>query len=102
MTALQTEDWKAAFQITWDEFMDMHELFHTSQPPFRYLSEGSQQVLDYVKNIWITEGDGPLVTMDAGPNVHLLYRADQAELSQRILRKMAPRWTVFSSKENFE
>lgn len=98
MQALRDQDWQAAYQVTWDEFMDMHELFHTSTPSFRYINEASQEVLDYVKNIWNTEGDGPLVTMDAGPNVHLLYRADQAELAQRILRKMAPRWPVFESQ----
>lgn len=98
MQALQNRDWNAAFQVTWDEFMDMHELFHTSTPAFRYINPASQEVLDYVKNIWNTEGDGPLVTMDAGPNVHLLYRADQGELAERILKKMKPRWPVFESK----
>ena len=28
--------------------------------------------------------DGPLVTMDAGPNIHLLYRPDQAELARQF------------------
>jgi diphosphomevalonate decarboxylase len=77
--ALRAEDWKTTYQICWREFQDMHRLFHSCQQPFSYMTEASNQVLRSLQDLWHREGDGPLVTMDAGPNIHLLYRADQAE-----------------------
>lgn len=82
--ALKHNSWKDAYEITWDEFWDMHELFETSAPSFGYMKDSSQRVLKLVRELWNTEGDGPLVTMDAGPNVHLLYREDQRELCNQF------------------
>lgn len=84
MQALRAEDWRAAFEITWAEFWDMHALFESSRPSFGYMAAGSMEVLNMARQMWLTEGDGPLVTMDAGPNVHLLYRQDQKELAAQF------------------
>ncbi len=78
--ALQFEDWHMARQIVWDEFMDMHKLFETSQPPFSYMTEGSKKVLQDCQGFWNKWQDGPLVTMDAGANVHMLFRAEQKKM----------------------
>lgn len=75
--ALQFNDWHMARQIVWDEFMDMHRLFETSIPPFSYMTEGSQRVLEDCQKFWNKWQDGPLVTMDAGANVHMLFRNEQ-------------------------
>ncbi len=85
-------DWRAAFEIVWAEFWDMHGLFHTATPAFRYVTPQTLAVLSDVQDVWEKAGDGPLVTLDAGPNVHLLYRSDQtaqarsfgAALQQRV------------------
>lgn len=91
--ALNKEDWKQAFEIVWAEFWDMHALFETSRPSFGYMNSGSLAVLDWVREIWREHGDGPLVTMDAGPNVHLLWRRDQSKLRE-ALKQMS--WKVWS------
>lgn len=75
--ALQFNDWHMARQIVWDEFIDMHRLFETSQPAFSYMTEGSRKVLEDCQGFWNKWQDGPLVTMDAGANVHMLFRQDQ-------------------------
>lgn len=75
--ALQFNDWHMARQIVWDEFIDMHKLFETSTPAFSYMTEGSHQVLKDCEIFWKKWQDGPLVTMDAGANVHMLFRFDQ-------------------------
>ncbi|MGZ3768480.1 MAG: diphosphomevalonate decarboxylase [Bdellovibrio sp.] len=75
--ALCFNDWHMARQIVWDEFMDMHRLFETSNPPFSYMTGGSRKVLDDCQAFWSKWQDGPLVTMDAGANVHMLFRNDQ-------------------------
>jgi diphosphomevalonate decarboxylase len=66
-----------ARQIVWDEFIDMHRLFETSQPAFSYMTDASKKVLEDCQGMWNKWQDGPLVTMDAGANVHMLFRNDQ-------------------------
>ena len=48
------------------------------------MTEKSEAALTSLSDLWQREGDGPLVTMDAGPNIHLLYRKDQAEMAQKF------------------
>ena len=57
----------------------MHALFSSSTQPFSYITPQTQALLNQLKTRWEARGDGPIVTMDAGPNIHLLYRPDQAE-----------------------
>lgn len=75
--ALCFDDWHMARQIVWDEFNDMHRLFETSTPAFSYMTEASKKVLADCQSLWARWQDGPLVTMDAGANVHLLFRNEQ-------------------------
>jgi len=86
LDALQTQDWSTAYQICWREFQDMHDLFSSCTMPFSYITEASNQLLNQLRSEWDRVGDGPLITMDAGPNIHLLYRPDQKELAQQIKR----------------
>lgn len=80
LSALQENNWLAAYQLCWQEFWDMHALFETAMPPFGYLTEESLRVLQRLRALWEEKGDGPLITMDAGPNIHLLFREDQTDL----------------------
>lgn len=81
---LQMQEWEAASVIVWQEFWDMHALFETANPPFGYLTPESLQVLQAVREVWQSQGDGPIATMDAGPNVHLLFRPDQQTLFNNL------------------
>jgi diphosphomevalonate decarboxylase len=76
-SALHSGDWKQAYQIAWAEFWDMHALFETSVPHFGYMQPGTIEALNHLRGIWTKTGDGPIVTMDAGANVHVLLRQDQ-------------------------
>ncbi len=98
VTALKKNDWRGAFEIAWAEFWDMHALFETSKPSFGYMTGGSLEVLNFVRDRLWSEGEGPLVTMDAGPNVHLLYRnSDEGRAKARELAQFAQgRFQVFS------
>ncbi len=84
MVALKAKNWKKCFEISWDEFMDMHSLFETSNPPFKYKRDLSDEVLNQLDRFWKEKKDGPIVTMDAGANIHLLYRQDQKNLVKEI------------------
>ena len=79
------ECWRSIFDIVLEEFMDMHRLFETSQLPFSYFSKQTTFCLDILKDFWIKYQDGPLITMDAGPNIHLLWRKDQKPLQKKVV-----------------
>jgi diphosphomevalonate decarboxylase len=90
--------WQQAFKICWDEFHDMHSLFSTSRPPFSYWTPETDVVVSWAEQYWKQNQDGPLVTMDAGANVHFLSRVDQVELRELIRREFS-QFTVFSQDE---
>lgn len=92
--SLQKNQWKKAYEICWDEFVDMHELFHTSSPSFRYMNQASESALRMAQELWHESGMGPLVTMDAGPNVHFLFREEDFDLAQQ--------WKNFYRSKQFE
>jgi diphosphomevalonate decarboxylase len=96
--ALRNKQWEHAFEIAWAEFWDMHALFESSQPPFGYMTGGSLEVLRFVRDeIWAKEGKGPIVTMDAGPNVHLLYRPEHRALAETVRARFAKQFRVFQA-----
>jgi diphosphomevalonate decarboxylase len=98
--ALRFKDWPLAVQICWDEFMDMHRLFETSTPAFSYMTEDSKTVIAECKSLFDRWGDGPLVTMDAGANVHLLFRSDQLKSFNSLKAHFSEKFQVFASSVN--
>ena len=88
-SALTLGDWKSCFEITKEEFLDMHSLFESSQPSFSYQNKTSLQVIDLIDYFWKKREEGPLITMDAGANIHLLYRRNQKELKLEINKKLS-------------
>lgn len=93
VSALRAGDWRAAYEISWAEFWDMHALFETSQPHFGYMNADSLRVLSFVRHIWDETGDGPIATMDAGANVHLFFRQEQVAAARVWLKD----WRVIAS-----
>ena len=88
-SALKSQQWRNAFEIAWAEFWDMHALFATSQPPFGYMKPGSLQALQVGLKMWDETGNGPLMTMDAGANVHFLMQARDRQMAFDLLRDLA-------------
>lgn len=86
IAALEHNDWAAAAQTAWREFHDMHSLFETASEPFTYRTPEVRNFLNQLEMHWQDTGDGPIVTMDAGPNIHLLYRPDQTGLARALMQ----------------
>lgn len=84
--ALRQNNWREAYELCWAEFWDMHALFETSTPAFGYMTGKTLECLRHVQSVWLKTGDGPLITMDAGPNVHLLLRPDQTSAADKWLK----------------
>ena len=95
-TAFNLQDWRECFEITRKEFLELHKMFESSKPAFSYQTPASRQVLEDIDNLWSQYKDGPLVTMDAGPNIHLLYRRDQRELKEALTKKLSD-YVILSS-----
>lgn len=98
ISSLNKLDWKKAFEICWNEFWDMHLLFHTSTPPFMYMNADSQYVLTLILNYWEKNQDGPLVTMDAGSNIHLLYRQDQIKCYNEVITLFRSKYAIWTDE----
>jgi diphosphomevalonate decarboxylase len=79
--------------LVWDEFQDMHQLFETAQEPFSYRTERSFELLTWLESQTQTQTQPNIkkpwiVTMDAGPNIHVLTLAeDSAEFRSAITQK---------------
>lgn len=77
--AIQRGDLTALSKLAWSESWEMHSLFHTSEDPFSYWKPGSIEGLHWLAQ-YLSEAHPPIVTMDAGPNIHVIVRADEREL----------------------
>lgn len=99
--SLQKEDWAQSFRTVWAEFWDMHALFATAPEPFMYMTAGSQLVLTDVLQLWKDQNDGPIVTMDAGANVHFLWRPDQREVARSWRQRWEEPFRVLGSEAEF-
>ena len=100
LNAFQNQAWDEAYRICWREFQDMHALFSASTPTFSYITQKTQLILEQLQAAWKKTGDGPLVTMDAGPNIHLLYRPDQIRIAPMHLSNKL--WRISSMSYDFE
>jgi diphosphomevalonate decarboxylase len=98
ITCLREKNWNSAFEICWNEFWDMHVLFHTSSPSFMYMNSATMQALLMLHNSWVAKGDGPLITMDAGSNIHLLYRPDQNHIYSDTINTFIPYLSIWTDE----
>lgn len=95
--AMKSGSFQTVAELSWEELWDMHSLFHTSQPPFFYFAPETISVLRAVENFWEAMGRGPITTIDAGPNVHLLVTEELRGEMQSLLRAI-PGITVMESR----
>lgn len=90
MQSLQNKSWVQARQICGAEFEEMHQLFETSEPPFSYRSAKTFEVLQLLSQ-WEKNNElAPLITMDAGSNIHLLFRSEDKELAEVYAKNLKP------------
>ena len=82
--ALKKADFEKIGEITESNALAMHETTTTSSPSFTFLTEESHHAMDIVKQLR-SQGYRCYFTMDAGPNVKVLYlKEDQDKLYEEI------------------
>ena len=72
----------------------MHELFHTSVPAFSYFASKTREIL-----AWLGDTRECAVTLDAGPNVHLLVPTTRAHLLRQKVEAAFPGLVILEDRQ---
>lgn len=97
--ALAEADLVTVSRIAWSEFWEMHSLFHTCSEPFTYWEPGSLEVLNTFSREWKSVPNPPIVTMDAGANVHVLVPQSEKAKWLETLKKAFPKYSILADDE---
>ncbi len=87
--ALAVGDLREASRIAWQEMWEMHSLFHTCPEPFTYWEPATVSILKWL-SARIHDAVPPIVTLDAGPNVHVLVPTEAASRWRREIEAAFP------------
>jgi diphosphomevalonate decarboxylase len=90
----------------WEEMWEMHSLFHTAPEPFTYWEPESVAALKWLSQILKSSEKSqakggmtpPIVTMDAGPNVHILVPTSEAAAMKALIQARFPNLTVLEDR----
>ena len=98
-SALASGDLSTLATLVREDSVDMHELFHTSVPPFQYQNEESISWLERIRgrNEALPSVHG-VFTMDAGANVHLFVPQSEETLWRDYFERAWPRLKVLCSQ----
>jgi len=85
-SAIYENDLRAFIQITENEALALHGLMMSSNPAYLLLKPGTLQVLSRILQVRKEEGIALAFTLDAGPNVHLIYPSYEREKVLAFIR----------------
>jgi diphosphomevalonate decarboxylase len=71
-------------RFSWTEMWEMHNLFHTASEPFTYWLPGTINALHTFADDMLG-ANPPIVTLDAGPNLHVLVPKAERAKWEKIL-----------------
>ena len=94
LTALKKGDLERFIQITESEAMQLHALMMCSEPSFVLMKPNTLRIINTLHE-FRKETDIPVCfTLDAGPNVHILYPDQHAEMVERFIMDELERYCV--------
>lgn len=89
--ALRTGDTETFIRITETEALTLHAMMMTSQPYFLLMKPNTLQIIDRIFTFREKTGLPASFTLDAGPNVHLLYpKVIKGEVKRFINTNLLP------------
>ncbi len=89
--ALKAGDMESFIRITEEEALTLHALMMTSRPSYILLRPDSLRLIEEIKNFRATTKIPACFTIDAGPNIHLLYpKSHEVAVRRFIDEKLAP------------
>jgi len=68
-------------RLVLEEALDMHELFHTSVPPFGYMNQTSHEIVSCFQSDAVElPSKNAVLTLDAGANVHVFVPSEEQKI----------------------
>lgn len=92
LKALQTGDTETFIRITESEALTLHAMMMTSQPYYMLLKAASVVIIEKVFAFRKRSGLPLSFTLDAGPNIHLLYPENIEKEVTIFLQEELPEW----------
>jgi diphosphomevalonate decarboxylase len=87
LPVLRQGDWEVFGQIVEDEALTLHALMMASRPSYILMQPNSLVLIDRIRR-WRAEQDSAICfSLDAGPNLHVLYPEAEAERVEAFLRE---------------
>jgi diphosphomevalonate decarboxylase len=91
LEALRDGDVATFGKITEDEALTLHALMMCSDPAYILMEEGSLSVIKQIKKFRKQTNIPVFFTLDAGPNVHILYPDEfESQVSTFIINELKP------------
>jgi len=85
--AIRKNDYRTIAMISENEALSLHALLMTSGPDGLLLRPDTLHIIEEIKHFRETSGLDLFYTIDAGPNVHLIYYEDQREQVLSFVRQ---------------
>jgi diphosphomevalonate decarboxylase len=97
--ALESGNAAAVARLSWQDSWDMHHLFHTADPAFTYWEPETFAALKWLMTEQPSILPRPIVTLDAGPNLHMLVPLDSAVAWKARIAEAFPESSVLEDKQ---
>ncbi len=85
LLALETGDWKLFSSVAENEALTLHALMMSSEKGFSLLHQNTLLAIEKIHKFRQETGARICFTIDAGPNVHLLYPAEDENIMQNFI-----------------
>lgn len=85
LEALKVGDLETFIRVTESEAMQLHALMMCSEPSFILLKPNTLKIIESIRSFRKEMDISLCFTLDAGPNVHILYPAQHAEMVERFI-----------------
>lgn len=95
--ALDEKNFKALGEVTEEDCVDMHKVMQSQVPPVVYWRDETIAIMNAVRK-WRDEGLTVYFTIDAGPNVHLVYEGKDESIVREKIATLTGVQTVIYNK----
>ncbi len=91
LNALKSGDTEGFVKVTENEALNLHAMFLTSSPGYILALPGTLEIINKIRQFRNTTGLFLCFTLDAGPNVHLIYpKSIQSRVHEFIRSELMP------------
>jgi len=87
LESIKSGDFNALGNIIEKEALMLHALMMTSQPPYILIKANSLLIIEEVKKFRAESNIDLFFTLDAGPNIHLIYQKENETIVESFINK---------------